>query len=81
MLDYEVLRLIWWLLLGALLIGFAVMDGFDMGAASLLPFLARTDTERRHSTGPASVRPLMRGRSAVSASLASSRASGAPRQK
>jgi cytochrome d ubiquinol oxidase subunit II len=47
MLDYETLRLIWWLLLGILLIGFAIMDGFDLGAAILLPFVARTDTERR----------------------------------
>jgi cytochrome d ubiquinol oxidase subunit II len=30
-----------------LLIGFALTDGFDMGAGMLLPFIARTDTERR----------------------------------
>ncbi|UFZ02726.1 cytochrome d ubiquinol oxidase subunit II [Bradyrhizobium ontarionense] len=47
LLDYEILRLIWWVLLGVLLIGFAVMDGFDLGTASVLPFVARTDTERR----------------------------------
>jgi cytochrome d ubiquinol oxidase subunit II len=47
MLDYETLRVIWWLLLGTLLIGFAIMDGFDLGATMLLPFVARTDTERR----------------------------------
>jgi cytochrome bd ubiquinol oxidase subunit II len=47
MLDYETLRLVWWLLLGALLTGFSVMDGFDLGAAMLLPFVARTDSERR----------------------------------
>ncbi|HUN99215.1 MAG TPA: cytochrome d ubiquinol oxidase subunit II, partial [Bradyrhizobium sp.] len=46
-LDYEALRIIWWLLLGVLLIGFAVMDGFDLGTAMLLPLVARTDTERR----------------------------------
>lgn len=46
-LDYEMLRLIWWLFLGVLLIGFAVMDGFDLGVAMLLPFVARNDTERR----------------------------------
>ncbi len=45
--DYETLRLIWWLLLGVLLIGFAVMDGFDLGVGTLLPFVARTDLERR----------------------------------
>jgi cytochrome bd-type quinol oxidase subunit 2 len=33
MIDYEVLRFIWWLLIGILLIGFAVADGFDMGGA------------------------------------------------
>jgi cytochrome bd ubiquinol oxidase subunit II len=46
-LDYESLRIIWWLLLGVLLIGFAVMDGFDLGVAMLLPFVARNDSERR----------------------------------
>ena len=47
MFDYETLRLVWWLLLGTLLVGFAAMDGFDLGAAMLLPFVARTDTEPR----------------------------------
>lgn len=46
-LDYETLRLIWWLLLGILLIGFAVMGGRDLGVGALLPFVARTDAERR----------------------------------
>lgn len=46
-LDYATLRLVWWLLLGILLIGFAVMDGFDLGIATLLPAVARTDEERR----------------------------------
>ena len=55
MLDFATLKVIWWLLLGILLIGFAIMDGFDLGAAMLLPFIARTDTERRvviNSIGP-----------------------------
>ncbi len=47
MLDYEVLRVIWWALIGVLLIGFAVTDGFDMGVGALLPILGRTDNERR----------------------------------
>ncbi|MDO5666761.1 MAG: cytochrome d ubiquinol oxidase subunit II [Alcaligenaceae bacterium] len=47
LLDYETLRVIWWLLMGVLLIGFTIMDGFDLGVASLLPVLGRTDTERR----------------------------------
>lgn len=46
-LDYETLRLIWWLLLGILLIGFAIMGGRDLGVGALLPFAARTDDERR----------------------------------
>jgi cytochrome d ubiquinol oxidase subunit II len=53
--DYELLRLVWWLFLGVLLIGFAIMDGFDLGAATLLPFVGRTDTERRqviNAVGP-----------------------------
>ena len=45
--DYETLRLIWWGLLGALLIGFAITGGFDLGVAILLPFLGKNDTERR----------------------------------
>lgn len=46
-LDYETLRLIWWLFLGVLLIGFAIMGGRDLGVGALLPFVARTDEERR----------------------------------
>ncbi|MGO4410817.1 MULTISPECIES: cytochrome d ubiquinol oxidase subunit II [unclassified Brevundimonas] len=46
-LDYTTLRLIWWGLLGVLLIGFALTDGFDMGVGALLPFVAKTDEERR----------------------------------
>ena len=47
MLDYESLKLIWWVLVGVLLIGFAVTDGFDLGAAALMPFVGKTDSERR----------------------------------
>ncbi len=54
-LDYETLRVIWWVLLGVLLIGFAIMDGFDLGVAIWLPWFAKTDTERRiliNTVGP-----------------------------
>jgi cytochrome d ubiquinol oxidase subunit II len=47
MLDYETLRFIWWLILGALLIGFAVTDGFDLGVCAIFKFLGRDDVERR----------------------------------
>ncbi|KZX67924.1 cytochrome d ubiquinol oxidase subunit 2 [Vibrio sp. HI00D65] len=47
MFDYESLRLIWWILIGVLLVGFAVTDGFDMGVAALSPIIGKSDTERR----------------------------------
>lgn len=45
--DYATLKVIWWALIGTLLIGFALTDGFDMGTAILLPFVGKTDDERR----------------------------------
>lgn len=47
MIDYEILRAIWWLFIGVLLVGFAIMDGQDMGVGTLLPFIGKTDTDRR----------------------------------
>ena len=47
LITYDVLRLIWWVLLGVLLIAFAIADGFDLGVATLLPFVGRSDVERR----------------------------------
>ena len=47
LLDYESLRIIWWVLLGVLLIGFAAMDGFDLGVDILMPVVGKTDVERR----------------------------------
>lgn len=55
MIEYAVLRVIWWILMGVLLAGFAVMDGFDLGVAMLLPIVARQDLERRvliNTVGP-----------------------------
>ena len=57
--DYASLRLIWWVLLGVLLIGFAVADGFDLGVGALLPFVARTDQERR--TAITTIGPVWEG--------------------
>ena len=45
--DYATLKLIWWLFIGVLLIGFAVLDGFDLGVGVLLRFVGRSDDERR----------------------------------
>ena len=53
--DYANLKLIWWLLVGVLLVGFAIMDGHDMGVGTLLPFVAKGDEERRvviNTVGP-----------------------------
>lgn len=47
MFDYEALRLIWWVLVGVLLIGFAIADGFDLGVCALVPVIGKTDNERR----------------------------------
>lgn len=55
LIDYDTLRVIWWVLLGVLLIGFALTDGFDLGTGMLLPFVGRSDVERRvviNSIGP-----------------------------
>ena len=55
MLDYVTLKIIWWALVGVLLIGFAIMDGHDMGVGTLLPFVGRSDLERRvaiNTVGP-----------------------------
>jgi cytochrome d ubiquinol oxidase subunit II len=46
-LDYETLRVIWWLLMGIVLIGFAITDGFDLGAGAFIRVLAHDDDERR----------------------------------
>ena len=55
LLDYEILKFIWWLFVGVLLIGFAITDGMDMGVGNLLPFLGKNDDERRvmiNTVGP-----------------------------
>lgn len=55
LIDYDTLRVIWWALLGVLLVGFALTDGFDLGVGMMLPFIGKTDVERRvviNSIGP-----------------------------
>ena len=55
LMSYETLRIVWWLFLGVLLIGFGVMGGFDLGVGTLLPVVARDDGERRvllNTVGP-----------------------------
>ena len=45
--SYVTYEVIWWALIGTVLILYAWTAGFDMGIGSLLPFIARTNTERR----------------------------------
>jgi cytochrome d ubiquinol oxidase subunit II len=53
--DYETFKIIWWLFLGVLLVGFVLTAGFDLGVGTLLTFLGKKDEERRviiNSIGP-----------------------------
>ena len=53
--DYATLKVIWWVVVGILLVGFAILDGWDLGVGILLPYVGRTDDERRvvlNSVGP-----------------------------
>ncbi|MEC4746997.1 cytochrome d ubiquinol oxidase subunit II [Methylomicrobium sp. Wu6] len=55
MFDFETLRILWWTILVFLVCGFAVLDGFDFGIGILLPFLGKSDYERRvmlNTVGP-----------------------------
>jgi cytochrome d ubiquinol oxidase subunit II len=53
--TWDLLRNIWFLLVGVLLAGYSVLDGFDLGVGTLLPFLAKNEDEKRtliRSIGP-----------------------------
>jgi cytochrome d ubiquinol oxidase subunit II len=53
--DWNFLQLLWFVLLGVLLIGYTILDGFDFGVGILHPFVGKTDYERRitiNSIGP-----------------------------
>lgn len=44
--DYDTLQVIWWILVGVLLIGFALTSGMDMAVSSLLFKVGKTSQER-----------------------------------
>lgn len=51
----ELLQIIWYLLVGFLLIGYSILDGFDLGVGILFPFIAKDDNEKEivlRSIGP-----------------------------
>ena len=41
------LNTLWFVLIGVLFTGYFVLEGFDYGVGILLPFLGKTDAERR----------------------------------
>src|SRR5512136_1078568 len=50
-----VLGVIWFALVGVLLAGYAIFDGFDLGVGALYPFLGKTEQDRavmRRAIGP-----------------------------
>ena len=53
--ELETLQIFWFLTIGFFLIGYAILDGFDLGVGILHLFVARDDMERRltmNSIGP-----------------------------
>lgn len=59
LLDPETLPIIWFVLIGLLLAGYCILDGFDLGVGILHPLVARNDIERRLSIN--SIGPLWDG--------------------
>jgi cytochrome d ubiquinol oxidase subunit II len=45
--TWDLLRNVWYLLVGVLLAGYSVLDGFDLGIGALFPFLAKSEDEKR----------------------------------
>jgi len=55
LLSYEALQILWFLLWGLLWAIYFILDGFDLGMGTLLPFIAKTNEERRivfNAAGP-----------------------------
>jgi cytochrome bd ubiquinol oxidase subunit II len=45
--DYATLKVIWWCIVGGIIVVFALTDGWDLGIGMLSPFLGKSDDERR----------------------------------
>jgi len=45
--SYEILQILWFVLIAILWIGFHFLEGFDFGVGMLMPFLGKKDEERR----------------------------------
>ncbi|MFR7746915.1 MAG: cytochrome d ubiquinol oxidase subunit II [Eggerthellaceae bacterium] len=53
--ELTLLQIVWFILIGVLLAGYFILDGFDLGAGILYPFVAKTEREKamvRRSVGP-----------------------------
>jgi cytochrome bd ubiquinol oxidase subunit II len=51
----EFLQIIWFFLIVVLLLGYSILDGFDLGVGVLAPFMAKGDTDKRvlfNAVGP-----------------------------
>ncbi len=46
MATWDILRNIWFVVIGVLFAGYAVLDGFDLGIGVLFPFLAKTEDDK-----------------------------------
>ncbi|MDR1421293.1 MAG: cytochrome d ubiquinol oxidase subunit II [Coriobacteriales bacterium] len=52
---HEVLQILWFLLITILLVGYFILDGFDLGSGILYPFVAKDEKEKaivRRAVGP-----------------------------
>jgi cytochrome d ubiquinol oxidase subunit II len=52
---HEILAILWFLLIAVLLLGYFILDGFDLGAGVLYPFVAKKEKEKalvRRAVGP-----------------------------
>ena len=53
--EMTLFQILWFILIAVLIAGYFVLDGFDLGAGVLYPFIAKNDTEKavvRRSIGP-----------------------------
>ena len=52
---WDILRNVWFILIGVLLAGYSILDGFDLGIGALFPFLGKKEEEKEaliKSIGP-----------------------------
>ena len=53
--TWDILRNIWFILIGVLFVGYSILDGFDLGIGALFPFLGKKEEEKEaliKSIGP-----------------------------